>query len=425
MYQKGSLRFYSIEMTDASMSAVPRKLWIVSELYHPEDNTTGFYMTRLSEGLARHGDVSVICGQPNYHRRGQRAPKRQRLNSVDIFRVWSTTLDKDIPVFKLLNMFTLSLSCLVSVLRLVKKGERVLVVTAPPTLLFAGGIGALLRRASYTLLIHDNYPEMLVAAGAVSPTSFIARAYDFFNRWLYKYAEKVIVVGRDMRKTAERKLEGLDVPVHVIPNWAELESVHPTPRESNTLLKELGLTEKFVVLYAGNMGQPQDVESVWEASRLLENDPRVHFLFIGSGTKRKKLAELLHKQTPKNVTLLDPKPRDEQNIFLNACDVGIVALIPGMLGVSVPSRTYNFCAAGKPILGIAQDGSEIAMLIEENDIGLRVPPLNPEGVRDAILALVNDREMTHRMGRNARAAAVGQFDEGSAVERYREVLILS
>ena len=170
-----------------------KRLWIACELYYPEDNITGFYMTRLAEGLAPHLDVHALCGQPNYHRRGQRAPKRERRNGVSIFRVSSTTFDKNIALLKIINMISLSLSMFFGGLRWFKKGDDVLIVSAPPTILFTVSLAALLKGCSYKLLIHDNYPEMLVAAGTISKDSLLESLYNFLNRWLYKYTSRVIV----------------------------------------------------------------------------------------------------------------------------------------------------------------------------------------------------------------------------------------
>ncbi|MBK9153290.1 MAG: hypothetical protein IPM25_03585 [Chloracidobacterium sp.] len=124
----------------------------------------------------------------------------------------------------------------------------------------AASRAALARGTSYTLLVHDNYPEILVAAGKIRESSLTAKFFSFFNRWLYKHASGIVVVGRDMAELLERKTAGLSIPIQNIPNWAELETVSPRPREENSLLAELGLFGKFVLLYAGNMG-PNDVDN--------------------------------------------------------------------------------------------------------------------------------------------------------------------
>ncbi len=102
------------------------------------------------------------------------------------------------------------------------------------------------------------------------------------------------------------------------------------------------------------MGHPQDVESIVECAGKLKSHKDIRFIFIGSGVKRKWLENEISKNDLKNVVLLDPMPREEQTTFLNACDVGFVSLVGGMYGVAMPSRTYNFLAAGKPILALTE-----------------------------------------------------------------------
>ncbi len=190
-------------------------IWILSELYYPEETSTGYYITRIAEGLAQEENVKVICGQPNYSARGKTSPKFETHKNVDIYRASSTRLDKNIVPFRLLNMITLGLSTFFKAVRYFKKGDRILVVTNPPTLPFITAVASLIRGSSYTLLIHDNYPDILVAAGKMRKDSFGFRVLEFFNRWLYKYAAKIIVVGRDMIELVSRKTEGLDIPIAV------------------------------------------------------------------------------------------------------------------------------------------------------------------------------------------------------------------
>ena len=295
-----------------------KTLWVVTELYYPEETSTGYYLTRIAEGLADDYEVKVLCGQPNYSAKGTRAPKRETHKQVEIFRSFGTTLDKNIILFRLINMLTLSLSIFWNALFQFRKGNQVLVVTTPPSLPFVTALASLARGTNYILLIHDNYPEILIAARKSSPESIFVKTLDYCNRWLYKYASKIIVVGRDMKKLVERKTEGLDIPVITIPNWAELETVFPAERDTNELLQELNLQSKYVFLYAGNMGYPNDLESIIWCAGQLRNELPVHFIFLGSGVKRNWLEREVKEKDLTNVTVLAPRPRSEQTIFLNA-----------------------------------------------------------------------------------------------------------
>lgn len=397
-------------------------LWVITELYYPEETSTGYYLTRIAEGLSNDFQVKVLCGQPNYFAKGMKAPKRELHKQVEIFRAAGTTLDKNIIIFKLINMLTLGFSILIKALRYFQKGDKILVVTTPPSLPFIAAFTALLKGASYVLLIHDNYPEILIAAKKAKENSFFVNTINFFNRWLYKYASKIIVCGRDMYELVRKKSENLDIPIETIQNWAELETVEPFPRAENKLLKELQIEDKLVFLYAGNMGYPNDLESIIECAGKLKNDDRFCFVFLGAGVKRKWLEREVEEKALRNVKLLLPKPRSEQNIFLNACDIAIVTLVKKMWGVSMPSRTYNILAAGKPILALTENESEIAQVVNEDKVGWLVPPNEPELLLQKILEIYENRKNFEQMGKNARQSALKKYSLETALEKYKIAL---
>lgn len=399
-----------------------QRLWLITELYYPEMTSTGYYLTRIGEGLADEFEVRVICGQPNYSARGTIAPKHEEHNGVEIFRAAGTRLNRAYIPLRLMNMLTLGLSVFVKSLSNFRRGDKVLVVTTPPSMPFIVALASLIRGAGYVLLIHDNYPEMLVAVGKATESSLLTRTLNFFNRWLYKHAARIIVVGRDMKKLAERKTEGLETSIATIPNWAELESVSPAPRDSSPLLGELGVTDKLVLMYAGNLGFPNDLESIADCARMIDGKLPVHFIFIGEGVKRKWLEHTVKALALTNVSILDPRPRSEQMSFINSCDVGIVPLTSKMWGVSMPSRTYNLLAAGKPILALTERDSEIDLVVKENNIGWSVPPNSPEKMKAAIEDILNRRGELREMGSRARAAAENRWNFETALEGYRKEL---
>ena len=207
-----------------------------------------------------------------------------------------------------------------------------------------------------------------------------------------------------------------------IPNWADLETIHPTPREDNALLKELAIEDKFVFMYAGNIGHPTDVETVIEAARSLSDRKEFHFVFIGVGAKKPWLDDEVRKRELKNVTVLDYRPRSEQNIFLNACDIGLVALIKGMWGTAMPSRTYNIMAAGKPVLALTDEGSELAQVIDEDVIGWHLVPGDARSLSELIQQIYKTRIELPEMGERARAAALAKYSAETAIESYAKTL---
>lgn len=396
------------------------RIWIVGEPYAPEENTTAYYLTQTAEGLASGAEVHVLCGQPSYLSRGVRAPVREERNGVFVRRCRGTTLDKNVLVFRLVNMLTLGTSMFLNAVFRFRKTDKVLVVTAPPSLPYLIALACRFRSVPFYFLLHDKYPEILIATGNSKPGDLLVRLIERLNKWLYAGAAGIVAVGRDMEAMV-LGLPGSDADrVTTIQNWASLEEVSPRPRSGNLLLKEHGLLDKFVVLYAGNMGPPQDVESIVEAAAILKAEGReqIHFLFIGAGGKRKWLEGQKDDRGLDNITILPPRPRSDQINFLNACDVAIVTLVKGMKALAMPSRTYNFMAAAKPIIGIVEKGSEPAIVIEEENCGWIVPPHDPESLAAALVEAVGNREDLAGMGERALSAARTRYSFETALGKY-------
>lgn len=398
------------------------RVWVISELYYPEETSTGHLLTKIAEGIAEKYPVNVLCAQPTYSARGVRAPAHEMRNGVHIQRCWGTTLNKDIFLRRLINLVTISLSMVAKAFFQVRRHDRVLVVTNPQMMPYLMAAVCRLRGAHCLLLIHDVYPDALVVMGMVRPQSLFVRLLDRLNRLLYRSVARVIVLGHDMGRLVLSRLDGRPERVVLIPNWADHDDITPVPRAQNRLLAELGLLDKFVVQYAGNMGRTHGLETLVAAALRLRTDPKIHFLFIGSGGKKAWLENAVREQALHNVTILPNRPRTDQINFLNACDVAIISFMPKMAGISVPSRMYNILAAGKPIIAVADDDSELAHVVRQDDVGWIVPPNETERVVEAIRSAAADPQRLDAMGRRARDAAADKYSFRKVLGLYHALL---
>ena len=394
------------------------KIWVVSELYYPEDTSTGHFLTGIAEGLAEHAEVGVLCSQPTYAARGSRAPGRERRHGVNVRRCWGTRLNKDVLPFRLLNLLTISLALFWGGLRHIQRAAKVLVVTNPPLLPFLIMLACRLKRATPVLLVHDVYPEVLMAAGMVRQGSRGFRLMQGCTRWLYRQAACVVVLGRDMERLAATK--GAAQKTRIIPNWADLDEVRPeASRVENALLKECGLQDAFVVQYCGNMGRTHGLEYLLAAAGRAA--PATHFLLTGSGARKSWVEHEIPARGLKNVTVLPRCPRERLSEYLNACDLALISFVPGMSGVSVPSRMYNIMAAGKPILAVADADSELAAVIGEERIGWVVAPGDIDGILRVMAEARADPRLLREMGQRARSAAEAKYNLPRVLGLYRDL----
>ncbi len=307
---------------------------------------------------------------------------------------------------RLTNLITRSAAILWKSLLFCKRGDIILVVTNPPLLPFAALLVKWLKGCGFVLLIHDVYPEVLIATGICKPSSVIVKIGQLANRLLYSQSTRIITLGRDVAQLVQTKIFGNKNKICCIPNWAENEIVSPTDRANNVLLQGLGVANRFVVLYAGNIGRTHGIEYLAEAAKLLEKTTSIHFIVIGLGAKKMWLEEYVQCKKLENVSILPLRPASEKIISLNACDVALISFVSGMAGVSVPSRMYNQMAAGKPIIAITEDWSELAEVVREEEIGWVVQPGDVAALIHTIQFAADNPQLCAEMG--AKAAFIAQ-----------------
>jgi glycosyltransferase involved in cell wall biosynthesis len=393
------------------------KLWVCSDMYFPEDVSTGYYMTRIAEGLTASAAVSVLCGQPSYAQQGEKAPSFERRNGTTIKRVWATSFSKDRLFLRLINVVTYMISMTFVALFSFKRGDFVLCVTNPPTLPPLLGFICRIKKSRLILLVHDVFPETLAAVSGFSKKSMTYRTLERFSNFAYRSAEIVVTLGRDMKNIAQDKGA---VNVKIIENWADLDEIFPIPRSENVLIKELGLEGKRILQYSGNIGRTHDIESILKIAAALEDYPEWVVLFAGFGGK-KNLIEAAAKRKRSNIVVVPRQPRGRLNQLLNASDLVAIAFVPGMIGLSVPSRMYNVMAAGKPILALCEAQSELALVVSEDNCGWHFDPTQDDTV-SRVLECIIDTEAVAAKGQNALAVARQKYDYASALNKYQKII---
>jgi len=230
------------------------------------------------------------------------------------------------------------------------------------------------------------------------------------------------VLGRDAAELIARRMpDGAD-RIRVIGNWADTDEVRPGAPADNALLRSLGLSDHFVLGYSGNMGRVHDIDLLLDASRQLrERAPDMHFLFVGSGSKSERVAAAA-AESGSNVSMIGPRDRSEQELFLNACHVAVMALTPGMAGVGVPSRLYNVLAAGRPVIAAVDADSEPARVLREEQVGIQTNPGDVQAFVRAAEEMRSDTEWLRGAGARARHAAVERFGFQAVLDAYRALI---
>ena len=145
---------------------------------------------------------------------------------------------------------------------------------------------------------------------------------------------------------------------------------------------------------------------------------------MGGGAKLENIRQAIRERNLERVHATGWIPAEEQNAMLNACNVAVISLAKGMYGLSVPSKSYFNMAAGKPLLLIADPGSEIERIIEERKIGWHVPPEDPDALADIMRKIQTlSSEELFSCGDRARQTAAECFSEELILNHYKQVIV--
>ena len=189
---------------------------MITKCYYPAVVTTGQSLTQTAEGLTDDFDVRVLTGQPNYFAHGRPVKRSEIRNEVEIVRVWSTRFKEHLMLNRMVNNLTLGISMFWASLHKLKKGDRVLVETAPLILSFTAAAASLIMGGSYTLLVRDQCQGRLVDLRSLRHSSIAVGTMHIANAWLFKHTARIIVGSREMLELISAKTEGSGVPIKLI-----------------------------------------------------------------------------------------------------------------------------------------------------------------------------------------------------------------
>lgn len=396
------------------------RILVLNQYFHPDRSATSQLLTELCDDLAEHHDVFVVTGRPSYsavEATGSRGiVSKERHGRVRIARVWSTAFDRNSMPRRLTNYATYLASSLAGAFS-VRRPDVVVALTDPPPIGLIGAFVARIRGIPFVLVTKDIFPDVAERLGMIrnGVAIGIMRAV---KRTLFASADRIVSIGRDM----DRRLLEVGVPpekIVTIHDWADCELIRPL-EEPSVLRKERGWEDRFVVMHSGNVGLSQDLETVVEAAALMRNESDVLFAIVGEGASKGRLQQLTVDRGLTNVAFLPYQDKSNLSESLGAADVHLVTLREGLAGFIVPSKVYGILAAGRPLIAAVEGNSEPALIVEEFDCGLRVPPGDPGALVEGVRRLQTMDRLG--MGERGRGAAVARFDRQVSTAAYRELL---
>lgn len=390
--------------------------------FWPELTGIGKFTGEAAFWLAgKNYDVTVVTTPPHYPEWKVRdgysrwSLKAEVIDGVRIIRCPALVPAQPSGLLRSLFLLSFAISSALPLLyAALRRRSDVVFVTQPSLALLPMAI-AVSRLTGSRVWLHTQDAELLAAErlGLVK-RPLILRCLRIAERFLTRSSGQLTAISENLRSHLTETSGREDVAL--MPNWVDCDEVHPA--RPSPYRKDLGLENRFVVLYAGSLGNKQGFETVMATARSLASDPTVHFVIASDGPTAK-----LHRDAStdlRNITWIPLQPADLFPALMTLADAHVLPQRADIEEAVLPSKLGPMLASGRPVLAGARKHSALAAAVA--NAGLLFSPDSSEELTASIRALAVDPELCRRLGERARVRALESWDRKAILRLFEEHL---
>jgi len=397
------------------------RVLLLTQWFDPEPTFKGLVFARE---LVRQGfEVEVLTGFPNYPG-GKLYPgyklkclQREHIDGAHITRVPLYPNHDQSALKRVLNYSSFAASALFYGLFVAKRADVIYAYHPPLTVGVVASIMRVFLRIPVVYDIQDMWPDTLRATGMLNNARAL-RVVDVVCNWVYRRVDRIVVLSPGFKRLLQQR--GVpEFKLSVVYNWADEGSLSSPVGEVAATFPSAG---QFRILFAGNMGKAQALDTVLQAAELLQQQgSRVCWVMLGGGVELERLKSEAARRHLSNVVFLPAVPMTEVGAYLQAADALLVHLRKDPLfEITIPSKTQAYMAAGK--LLIMAVGGDAAEMVQQSGGGVVTESENPQALAQAAEQLANaSPDELATMGRQAKAFYQQHLGLEVGVQRFGEL----
>lgn len=402
-----------------------KNVLLLCQYFYPEHVSSAILPAQLAEELAESGhDVSVICGWPQEYHDGNSVAQRETYKGINIYRLKYGNFNNKSKFGRMINFFSFFMSALMKLPKIMKY-QVVMVYSNPPILPIIGYWAKKLAKVKLVFVGFDLYPDNAIAINAIRPNGVISKIMKYINKRVYSSADRVVAISSDMKKYMLEANKELDEDrTVIIPNWYTGEIEHSGIIE-NYEFKKLRETYQLIVLYTGNMGEAQELDTIVDSIIKMNksgNYKNVLFVFTGHGSKKDQIEQKLINAGVSNIKFYGYLKGQDYKDILNISDVCLVSLKKGIEGLGVPSKTYGYLAYGKPVILIMSDETELAKNIIAFKAGFNVIQNDVDGFITSIESFLANENLVKDYAKNSYRLHNDLYKKSISLEKYSRMV---
>lgn len=364
----------------------------------PDMNKSFNMYTTLVEEFVNHGHDVVVLAP------GNTKTLVSVEKSIEVLRVQTLPI-KNVPNYlKGISNLLLPYQYAAALNKFYKeKNFDLIIIPTPPITLVA--LAAKLKKkfnASLYLVLRDIFPQNAVDLGFMKKGGIL---YNFFRRKEKKLYKEADFIGCMSEGNIDYVLKHNNFvnpsKLHELKNF---QKPYKSTDNSRQFLKEkYKLNNKFVVVFGGNMGKPQQLENVLTLAQAAMAYPDIVFLLLGEGVQMNRISGLIEKQNISNIYLNSTIPKQEYQDLISICDIGLISLHQDFTIPNIPSKALDYLNVGLPILASLDKATDFGSILDRYNFGLWVHATQPEELIEKLLNLYHNKELRETMGKNGKA----------------------
>tara|TARA_B100000886_G_scaffold335824_1_gene293576 strand:- start:85800 stop:87026 length:1227 start_codon:yes stop_codon:yes gene_type:complete len=400
------------------------KILIYCLNYYPEIVGAGKYTTEMSEWLSSNGyKVRVITSNPYYPEwklKSKNKYKKEIINGVEIFRSPLWVPNNPSGIKRIFHLLTFSISSLPLILRHIFWRPSVIITIAPTIFCIPGSLflGLICGSKTKNLLhIQDFEIDAAFQLGFLKGKK-IKKIILFFEKRLLSKFNKITTISKAMLIHLKSKnIE--DKKILFFPNWIDTEFIKSNSKYLNSYRRDLEINyDETVLHYSGTLSSKQGIEIIIDSIKILKDNKKIIWVIGGEGPLKNELIEKT-KIYP-NVHIMPLQPINRFSDWLTLADIHLLPQKKAAADLLLPSKLLGMMASGKPIVCISPKKSELGKIV--SIAGIQVEDEKASEFSNAILNLINNKEMSIKKGKNGRKLVKEIYDKKKVLTNFESDL---
>ncbi|WP_075665767.1 glycosyltransferase family 4 protein [Thermosipho sp. 1063] len=409
---------------------------IINNYFPPEIGAASHLYFYLAQELANRGnELFVLTGIPRYnvsvsvynsYKKNKKAYLENITNNFHVIRCELPYVNRKHLLRRGIEHFEIAYKLFFYGKKLLKNKQiDVSLVYSPPlTLYWTAEKIRNLTGAPYILNVQDLFPQAAIDLGALK-SKLLIKFFKSLEKKAYLSADLITVHSEQNAifvKEMIKTLNKVGQKVIIFENWINENEIIPGNKE-NIFSKKLGLSDKFVISFAGTLGYSQDIKVILEAAKLTKEYKDIIYLIVGDGVKKEETLRLQKKYNLNNVILHDAVPKEEYPMILHSSDVSLATLIEEVKTPVVPSKILSIMSSGTPVVAAMNLDGDAPKLINKAKCGFVVPAGDYKALAEKILELYKNPKLREELGKNGRKYIEEHLSVKKAADKYEEIFM--